>query len=402
MSPPREPDSRTLRRFGRDLAETEPGDGERSAPVSGRRTAERRRDGEHDLTRLNDEELERIPHRERHGRQRPAPSTRRSAREPSSIASAGVAVDPRQATALVLGRVVATTRGPCEIELDVGGVVSAQLPKAMARAYRSHLAVGDRVELAERPSGDWAVARRLPRTSCLSRPDPFAPHRERVLVANLDLAVVVASLRHPPLSTGLLDRFLVALEHGRVGAAIAVNKADLEADDEEASATQALLAPYRELGIPLTFCSAKTGEGLETMRAWIAGRTVALVGHSGVGKSSILNALAPDSGATTGEVAAQRGRGRHTTSQARIYRLPDGARVVDTPGVREFGLWRLTPSELTTYFDDFAPFASRCRFNDCSHVHEPSCAVRQAVESSEISSARFATYLRILESFERE
>jgi ribosome biogenesis GTPase len=396
VTPVRDPESRSLRRMGRDVAELE------RRRREGEPGVRRRRDDEvaeepatPDLAGWSDEELERIPLRAKHGRRRADAARRRAA---LAVADEAPAATPQ--TALV-GTVVATSRGPCEVELAGGERVAAHLPKALARDDRGVLAVGDRVELARRPSGELAVSRRLPRASRLSRPDPFLPHRERVLVANLDLGVVVASLRQPPLSTGLLDRFLVALRHGGVTAALAINKVDL-AGEEELDEALALLAPYRELGVPLALCSARTGQGLDTLRGWIAGRAVAFVGHSGVGKSSLLNALLPAAGAAVGEVSARHGKGRHTTSRATVYSLPDGARVVDTPGVREFGLWRLAPHELAVYFDEFDAFAPACRFSDCTHVHEPGCAVRAAAESSAISAERFATYLRILASFERD
>lgn len=396
--PTQDPDARHLRRFGRDLAELErrrrdgapagtdrPGDALDDAPPRA-------------LAGWSEEELERIPTRAKHGGRRAAEARRRANRlvaEAAPASAATTAATPR------LGSVIATSRGPCEVELDDGAVVRAQLPKALARDDRGVLAVGDRVEVAARPSGDLAVTRRLPRASRLSRPDPTDPRRERVLVANLELGVVVASSRRPALSPGLLDRFLVALEHGGVAAAIVVNKIDL-VDDAERRAAVALLQPYRELGVPVALCSARSGEGLEEVRGWFGGRRVAFVGHSGVGKSSLLNALAPGAGAVTADVSDQHGKGRHTTSGSRVYRLADGTRIVDTPGVREFGLWRLSPAELSAYFDEFAGFAGACRFRDCSHVHEPDCAVRAAAESSAIAPERFATYLRILASFERD
>jgi ribosome biogenesis GTPase len=401
VSPPRDPDSRTLRRYGRDLAEKERRRAGEAAPHRARADAEAPPAAARgDVDGWSDEELERLPPREKHHRRRADSARRRVAR-----AVAGDAPEPTADAATSsddVGLVVAVSRGPCEVELAGGERVAAALPKALARDGRSVLAVGDEVELERRPGGDLVVARRLPRRSRLARPDPFDPRRERVLVANLDLGIVVASLRHPPLSTGLVDRFLVALEHGGVGCAIAVNKLDLAPGPAAVAAAIEELAPYRGLDVPVALCSARTGEGLDLVRGWLAGRTAALVGHSGVGKSSLLNALLPGARATTGEVGAGRGRGRHTTSQARVYRLPDGGRLVDTPGIREFGLWRLTPRELAVYFPELEPFARHCRYRDCGHLHEPGCAVRDAAERSALSPARFATYRRILESFERD
>jgi len=195
---------------------------------------------------------------------------------------------------------------------------------------------------------------------------------------------------------GLIDRFLVALAWGRVPAAIAVNKADLVDGLRESDAELAQLAPYRALGAPVVLCSARTGEGLVELAALVAGKLVAFVGHSGVGKSSLLNALAPGAAAAVGEISEGVRRGRHTTASARIYALPGGARVVDTPGIREFGLWRMTAGELARYFGEFAALAPDCRFADCTHVHEPRCAVRAAAGRGELP--RYATYLRMLAS----
>jgi ribosome biogenesis GTPase len=295
------------------------------------------------------------------------------------------------------GLVVSITRGQCEVEID-GHTLVCHLPKALALTQQSELAVGDRVRVARRPGGALAVAQILPRGSRLSRPDPFLAHRERVVAANVDLAVVVASLARPPLSTGLLDRYLVALAHGQVPALLAINKVDLTTGPREADPELVQLAPYRALEVPIVFCSTRTGEGIAELAAWLAGKTAVFVGHSGVGKSSLLNALAPGLDAAVGEVSAGLPKGRHTTSRSRIYRLDDGTRIIDTPGIREFGLWRMTARELAGYFDEFEPRAAACKFADCTHSHEPRCAVREAAAAGAISAERYATYLRILAS----
>ncbi len=355
------------------------------------------------LERWEDESLDAVPLRQKHSGRRSDRARRRLERlQAPTTAVTEAAGEALAAPATVVG----IARGPCEVELPDGTIVFAHLPKALARAEKSEIAVGDRVQLARRESGELVVARILPRASRLSRPDPFLAHRERVLVANLDLAVIVASLRRPPLSTGLVDRFLVALAHGEVSAALAINKVDLAADPSGHVADDdpelARLAPYRRLQLPIFFCSAKSGAGLAELRAAIAGRTVVFVGHSGVGKSSLLNALLPEAMAAVGEVSTASARGRHTTTAPRIYRAPGGTRIVDTPGVREFGLWKMGPRELASYFEEFAGPSSACRFTDCSHRHEPRCAVRLAVEEGAISTERYETYLRVLASLEEE
>lgn len=295
------------------------------------------------------------------------------------------------------GLVIAITRGQCEVEVG-GELLVCHLPKALTLTQQSTLAVGDLLRVARRPCGALVAAQILPRSSRLSRPDPFLAHRERVVAANIDLAVVVGSLRRPPLSTGLLDRYLVALAHGGVAAVVAINKADLATEPRAEDPELTQLAPYRDLDVPIVLCSVPTGEGIEELRGHLAGRKAVLVGHSGVGKSSLLAALAPEVEVRVAEVSTASRKGRHTTTRSRIYRLGDGTRIIDTPGIREFGLWQLDARELAAYFDELTAIAPACHFSDCTHSHEPRCAVRAAAEAGEIPAERYATYLRILAS----
>ena len=185
-------------------------------------------------------------------------------------------------------------------------------------------------------------------------------------------------------------------------AAIVVNKYDLAEPDSASDPELARLAPYRALRLPFLFCSVKTGLGIEELRSLIAGKTVVFVGHSGVGKSSLLSALSPDLDVRIGEVSTMNSRGRHTTTRARIYRLENDSRIIDTPGIREFGLWQMSRPELASYFEEFEPLQPHCRFTDCSHSHEPSCAVRDAAATGALDASRYETYLRILASLETE
>lgn len=334
-------------------------------------------------------------------RLRNRPTTTSSRRERSSAArrptvASSIAAPRENAT------VVMIARGPCTVELADGSLALAQLPKRLARDAKSEIVVGDRLLIVRRSSGEWAVDSVLPRTNRLSRPDPHHSHRECVLAANLDLALIVVSIRRPPLSTGLVDRFLVALARGGIAAALVVNKLDLLDGETRQDPELLRLEPYRRLGLSVVLCSTLTGLGLDELVSLVAQRTVAFFGASGVGKSSLVNALFPAAAAAAGELSSVAPRGRHTTSRARSYRVDGGTRIVDTPGIREFGLSKMTASALSRYFDDFASDVEHCRFSNCSHRHEPSCAVRLAVAEGRISSQRYATYLRILGSFDEE
>jgi len=253
--------------------------------------------------------------------------------------------------------------------------------------------VGDRVDVEMSGEGAAVVAV-APRTSTLSRPDPLHKHREHIIVANISTVLIVASARDPEFAPGLVDRFLVAVESRGLEAGIAINKIDL--DPKGAWRDHAAL--YRSLGYPVLAVSATRGEGLEEVRAFLRDKTTSLLGHSGVGKSSLANALDPSLALRVGDVRERSGKGQHTTTTVSLLPLPWGGYLVDTPGIREFGLWNMQEHDLAIWFRDLAPYVDRCRFNDCRHEHEPGCAVIEAVERSAIRRERYESYLRILAS----
>lgn len=241
-----------------------------------------------------------------------------------------------------------------------------------------------RCELAAAPGDRVFVAHEKvqaigPRHTTLSRTDPGNAHRIRVIAANLDIAVIVASIADPPFRSGLVDRYMVAASVGGVRPVLCLNKCDLDATVPDAGA----------FGIPTVRCSTRTGRGIDELRDLLAGSLCVFVGHSGVGKSSLLNALAGEEEIARTGVVAEHGRGRHTTTSSRLYELPNGARVIDTPGIREFGLGRLSAAEVQAGFPEFAGLP--CRFRDCAHRDEPGCAVRER------GGARYASYLRLLD-----
>jgi ribosome biogenesis GTPase len=233
-----------------------------------------------------------------------------------------------------------------------------------------------------------------PRRSQVSRRDPSQPRREQILVSNIDTVLVVAAAKRPDLTPRLIDRFLVAAESREIPAVIVVNKIDIDAENERAP----MVEGYRALGYAVLETSAETGEGVDTLRASLQDRTSVLMGHSGVGKSALANALHPDLKLRTGDVHERTGKGLHTTSTVSLLRLPWGGYIVDTPGIREFGLWDLEPRDITFCFREMADKMQSCRFNDCLHEREPGCAVKAAVDAGEITPWRYESYLKILET----
>jgi ribosome biogenesis GTPase len=280
--------------------------------------------------------------------------------------------------------------GSTKVQLDEAQVsaVWARECEVIARGGRRRVrtrglepAPGDRVLFSSR-----GLEGILPRRTVLARTEAGRAGGERILAANIDIVVVVASFSEPPLRPGLIDRYLVAVRRGGAEPLLCVNKADL------ATPTERLLAtPYEALGLPVLVCSARTGSGLAALRARIGGKLCVVTGHSGTGKSSLVNALAPELDLRAGAVSGS-GKGRHTTTSSALYELQNGIRIIDTPGIREFGVRLAEPAEIP----EFTKYAGRCRFRDCTHTHEPRCAVKDAVASGRIPSRRYESYLRML------
>lgn len=294
--------------------------------------------------------------------------------------------------------VVSVSRRTCACEVLAGPregeILDATYSPRLRLGRESLVAVGDRVQVHPMPGSGWLLTSIEERRTRLSRPGPDArDHLDIVVAANLDALVIVASVGRPVFHPRFIDRFLVTAQLGGVEPTIFLNKCDLAPAPD--------MGMYERLGVPVLRGSASTGEGLDALRERLAGKWSAFAGNSGVGKSSLVQALIPGAEADVGEVRSKDGRGRHTTTRAQVYRLPNGGRVVDTPGIRELALHRLGPAEIQLYFPEFEERFGTCRFNDCLHLHEPGCAVRAATETGGIHPDRFASYVRILESLER-
>ena len=299
------------------------------------------------------------------------------------------------------GQVVALWSAGCKVRRD-GVDLDCTLPSQLAAGQKSNLAVGDWVLFSPDPAAGklpGRVQEVLPRRTRLARPDPLLTHLERVVAANIDVVVQVSSGIKPDFRAALIDRYLIAIEQGGAQPILCVNKVDL-LDPQGLLDLEEELAPYRALALEIVLCSAKCQRGLERLRQLLAGKKAVFVGHSGVGKSSLLNALDPEAQARTGEVSMAYNKGRHTTTRASLYELPGGLSIIDTPGIREFGLLDLDAAGLRFYFPDLQEAAAGCRFSNCSHSHEPACAVRAAAEEDEHLAARYMTYLRLLATLE--
>lgn len=279
----------------------------------------------------------------------------------------------------------------CRVEVP-GARINCALTGAIAREQQTAIAVGDEVKVDRER---LLVTSVLPRRTKLSRVDPGKQPIERVIVANVDVVIITVSVKTPPLHPRLIDRYLVAIQRGGAVPLICVNKMDLLSATERATELS-ILDPYRQMGAEVVPCSTANFEGVVPLKTRMEGLTCAFVGHSGVGKSSLLNAIAPQLDLYTNSVSEGYGRGRHTTTASSLYDLGGGTRLIDTPGIRSFSLGSTTPEELKWYFPEFEPFVEGCRFRDCTHIHEPVCGIKAAVERGELAKARYETYARLV------
>ena len=298
------------------------------------------------------------------------------------------------------GVVIEVSSNLCRVALNgrsllcsVRGSLSAE-----RTGFTNVVAVGDRVIVSANGSSQGVVEAVLPRQSMLSRASTFSDgcrmqdmHRQQIIVANVDHLLIVASWRAPVLWPELIDRYLIAAERNGIPPTICVNKVDLAEDME---ACRAELQPYLDLGHRAIFTSALTGKGIDKLINLLHGRTTVLAGMSGVGKSSLLMAIQPNLKLEAKTVSEHSGEGRHTTSQVSMSELEMGGFVVDTPGIRDLALKGLRRADVAPFYPEIVA-AARCRFSNCTHLHEPGCAVKAAVRRGNVSATRYHNYKRI-------
>jgi ribosome biogenesis GTPase len=268
-------------------------------------------------------------------------------------------------------------------------------------ATKLKLAVGDEVILEpDERGGAWAIADILPRRSRLARRAPGGGHGERIVAANVDQVVIIFAAAKPEPHTRMLDRFLVIAEANELAARIVINKVDLVGQ----SVAQTRFADYARAGYPVNYTSTKQVIGLDDLRANLDERVSVFTGPSGVGKSSLLNTLFPGLNLRVGEVSESVNKGRHTTVGATMIPLPgpeSTGYVVDTPGLREVGMWALPPEHFDALFPEFRPYLGQCRFGDCTHTVEPDCAIKSAIAAGDVSQARYESYLKLRDELEQ-
>jgi len=291
------------------------------------------------------------------------------------------------------GRVLtAIGANQCRVQADDGQVMTCSVRRAVrtrSREQRNAVIAGDRVIFSLQDAHSGVIEFIEPRRSTLSRGSRLKAH---VIVANVDQAVIVASVSDPPLKLGLIDRFLCSIEKGGIRGLICINKIDLS----DRPALQPIAGQYARLGYPVILTNALTGDGIPELRRLLRGKETVFTGQSGVGKTSLLNAIQPGLGRRTGEVSPDTSKGRHTTRVTELISLEAGGWVVDTPGIRTLQLWDVAPSEVEGLFVEFRPFVTGCRFPNCSHIHEQICGVKSALSEGFLSPLRYENYVRIV------
>jgi ribosome biogenesis GTPase len=261
------------------------------------------------------------------------------------------------------------------------------------------VAVGDEVEIElENDAEDTVMITGIAnRRNYITRVSPHNKHQHHIIAANLDQCLLFATLKDPKTSSGFIDRFLITAEAYHIPAVIVFNKIDLFGKKEEERFAE-LKETYETIGYKVLATSVENKQGLDAVKALLKDKTTLLSGHSGVGKSSFINVLFPDLQLKTQDVSGWSGKGLHTTTFAEMFDLPGGGKVIDTPGIRELGLVDISKQELSHYFPEMRALVNECQFNNCLHVNEPGCAVKEAVREGRISEDRYVSYAVILES----
>jgi len=299
------------------------------------------------------------------------------------------------------GKVIQSTGKWYKVSID-GDIVDCRIPgkfRLLDIGDTNPIAVGDQVEVTIGDDGKGMIDEIHQRKNYIPRKATRSGRDEQILVSNIDRAWVVQSIKMPTLKRGFIDRFMVACEAYEIPAGLIINKVDLLKDSKKGE-VDAIEETYTSLGYPVLCTSIEDESTIETLKDETKDKTSVLIGHSGVGKTSLINCLDPNIDLTVGDVSSYSEKGKHTTTYARLLELDYGGFIVDTPGIKEFGLVNIEPYELSLFFPEMREPRQQCKFNNCTHNHEPKCGVVEAFERGEIDPERYNSYLNILEGLE--
>ncbi|MGL4993020.1 MAG: ribosome small subunit-dependent GTPase A [Bacteroidales bacterium] len=302
------------------------------------------------------------------------------------------------------GLVIKNTGSWYSVKTDEGKMVECKIKgKFRLQGIRTTnpIAVGDRVKITLNQEGQAMIHEIEERRNYIIRRSSNLSKQAHILAANLDQAFLIITLKAPATTTVFIDRFLASAEAYRIPVEILINKSDA-LDQEEMEYSQAITNLYSSIGYPCHNISAKSGYNLDMVRDKIKGRITLLSGHSGVGKSTLINALIPGLTIRTGEISQAHQQGMHTTTFSEMYETPEQGYIIDTPGIRGFGTVDFKKEEVSHFFPDIFKHSANCRFNNCRHINEPGCAVLEAVENHYISQSRYSSYISILNDEEEE
>tara|TARA_R110000868_G_scaffold37111_10_gene131518 strand:+ start:105 stop:1022 length:918 start_codon:yes stop_codon:yes gene_type:complete len=299
------------------------------------------------------------------------------------------------------GRIIQSTGSWYKVDLG-NEIVQSRLPgrfRLEGKEVTNPIAVGDWVDITVGKDGSGNIEKIHQRDNYITRQATHGRRGEQILVSNLDIAFVVQSIKQPKLKEGFIDRFLVTCEAYEVPAGIIVNKMDLVSENGEAFVEE-LKNLYEGFGYKFFSTSATEPNSLKTLNEELSDKTSVFIGPSGVGKTSLLNTIDPNFSEKVGEISSFSNKGKHTTTFAKLIKLSNGGFLADTPGIREFGLFNIEPWELSLYFPEMLEPRRECKFNTCTHLHEPSCGVMEAFEQGKIDAGRYDSYIKILESLQ--
>jgi ribosome biogenesis GTPase / thiamine phosphate phosphatase len=303
------------------------------------------------------------------------------------------------------GLVYKSTGSWYNVKLDDGSFLECRIRGKMKLdklKVTNPIAVGDMVklELDSNNEGTGIITKINPRTNYVMRKSVHKAKQGHLIAANIDRAILIVTLHHPKTSLGFIDRFLITTDSFRIPSTIVFNKSDLLSKND-LNTIEYISSIYEPIGVNTLLISAINNEGLDNLHSLIKGQTTLLSGHSGTGKSTITNLLVPNLEQKIGEVSESVKKGIHTTTFAQMFEVDSSTRIIDTPGIKELGLIGIKDYELSDYFPEMRAFLGECKYNNCMHIHEPKCAVLQAVESEKISESRYLSYLSMLENEDR-